>query len=80
MYRLNERLSSTADGVRLLEIAEYKELLADMKADKAEYKAAMTRKNRIIRSLGIGLGIFVLLALALLLTDVLTNHTGWFRL
>ena len=26
MYRLNERLSSTADGVRLLEIAEYKEL------------------------------------------------------
>ena len=60
-------------------IAEYKELLADMKADKAEYKAAMTRKNRIIRSLGIGLGIFVLLALALLLADVLTNHTGWFR-
>ena len=26
MYRLNERLSSTADGVRLLEIEEYKEL------------------------------------------------------
>ena len=26
MYRLNERLSSTPDGVRLLEIAEYKEL------------------------------------------------------
>ena len=26
MYRLNERLSSTAEGVRLMEIAEYKEL------------------------------------------------------
>ena len=26
MYRMNERLSSTEDGVRLLEIAEYKEL------------------------------------------------------
>ena len=26
MYRLNEKLSSTADGAHLLEIAEYKEL------------------------------------------------------
>jgi transcriptional regulator with XRE-family HTH domain len=61
-------------------IAEYKELLADMKADKAEYKTAMKRKNRIIRILGISLGILVFLVLALLLTDVLTNHTGWIRL
>ena len=48
-------------------IAEYKELLADMKADKAEYKTAMNRKNRIIRILGIALGVFVFLALALLI-------------
>jgi hypothetical protein len=26
MYRLNEKISSTADGERLLEICEYKEL------------------------------------------------------
>ena len=26
MYRLNERLSSTAEGARLMEIADYKEL------------------------------------------------------
>ena len=41
MYRLNERLSSTADGQRLLEIAEYKELyealLAAPETDEEEW-------------------------------------------
>ena len=41
MYRLNERLSSTADGQRLVEIAEYKELyealLAATEADEEEW-------------------------------------------
>ena len=60
-------------------IAGLKNLITDMNSDKAEYKAAMKRKNRIICVLGIALGIFVLLALALLLTDVVTNHTGWFQ-
>ena len=36
MYRLNERLSSTADGVRLLEIAEYKELYEALLAAPVE--------------------------------------------
>ena len=60
-------------------IADLKNLILEMNSDKAEYKAAMKRKNRIIRVLSIALGIFVLLALALLIADLLTNHTGWFR-
>jgi transcriptional regulator with XRE-family HTH domain len=48
-------------------IAEYKDLIADMKADKAEYKTAMSRKNRIIQILGIALGVFVVLSLILLI-------------
>ena len=48
----------------------YKNVVNDaleMKADKAEYKTAMKRKNRIIRILVIALGVFVVLALALLI-------------
>ena len=47
-------------------IAEYKSLLADLKTDKSDYKTEMNRKNRIIRMLSITLGVFVVLALALL--------------
>jgi transcriptional regulator with XRE-family HTH domain len=54
-------------------IAEYKELLADMKADKAEYKTAMKRKNRLIQVLGITLGVLVLLALVLLIILLTSN-------
>ena len=48
-------------------IAEYKGLLADLKTDKADFKTEMNRKNRIIRILSITLGVFVVLALALLI-------------
>jgi len=48
-------------------LAEYKSLLADLKTDKADYKTEMNRKNRIIRMLSITLGVFVVLALALLI-------------
>jgi transcriptional regulator with XRE-family HTH domain len=48
-------------------IAEYKSLLADLKTDKADYKTEMNRKNRIIRMLSIALGVFVVLAIALLI-------------
>ena len=47
-------------------LAEYKTLIADLKTDKTDYKTEMNRKNRIIRMLSITLGVFVVLALALL--------------
>ena len=47
-------------------LAEYKDLITDLKTDKADYKAEMKRKNRIIRMLSIALGVFVVLALVLL--------------
>ena len=42
MYRMNERLSSTEEGLRLLEIAEYKELYAALMAAPTEETDAET--------------------------------------
>ena len=55
---------------------EYKSKLDEV---KKSYQAELDRKNRAIRSLGIALGVLVLVILALFVTDALTTHLGWFK-
>ena len=50
-----------------------------LKEVKASYQAELDRKSRAIRSLGIALGVLVLVILALFVGDALTTHLGWFR-
>ena len=46
---------------------------------KASYQSELDRKNRIIRSLGIALGVVIVVLLALFVTDALISHIGWIR-